>query len=101
MPELLQTYTRRKAAKERAKQTEGVQHNVQDNKTSRETTKMALPQFEREKKNYTPCMYNLAFYTYSIPQIFFDFSGVMNCIYMELLLSRPISQVHIQCCALY
>ncbi len=54
MPEHFQTYTRRKAAKERAKQTEGVQHNVQDNKTSRETTKMALPQFEREKKNYTP-----------------------------------------------
>lgn len=57
VPELLQTYTRRKAAKERAKQTEGVQHNAEDNKTSRETTKMALPQFEREKKNYTPCKY--------------------------------------------
>lgn len=56
---LFQTYTRRKAAKERAKQTEGVQHNVQDNKTGRETTKMALPQFEREKKNYTPCKYYL------------------------------------------
>lgn len=49
-----QTYTRRKVTKERAKQTEGVQHSDKDSKTGRETTKMALPQFEREKKNYTP-----------------------------------------------
>ena len=56
----VQTYTRRKAAKERAKQTEGVQHNDSNNsKTGRETTKMALPQFEREKKNYTPSEYFL------------------------------------------
>ena len=26
----------------------------EDNKEVRETTKMALPQFEREKRNYTP-----------------------------------------------
>ena len=64
MPERYQTYTRRKAAKERAKETEGVQHNMEDNKTSRETTRMALPQFEREKKNYAPCKYNLIVLTY-------------------------------------
>lgn len=57
LPFFVQTYTRRKAAKERAKQTEGVQHNDKDSTTGRETTKMALPQFEREKKNYTPCEY--------------------------------------------
>ena len=51
-----QTYTRRKAAKEREKQSEGVQlrPNIEDNRKSNETTKMALPQFEREKKTYTP-----------------------------------------------
>lgn len=80
VPELFQTYTRRKAAKERAKQTEGVQHTVQDNKTSRETTKMALPQFEREKKNYTPSKYDLVYFTYSIPRTSVGLSTVMNCI---------------------
>ena len=57
MFEFCQTYTRRKAAKERDKQSEGVQlrPNVQDNRKGRETTEMALPQFEREKKAYTPC----------------------------------------------
>ena len=51
-----QTYTRRKVAKEREKQNEGVQlrPNIEDNRKSNETTKMALPQFEREKKTYTP-----------------------------------------------
>ena len=51
-----QTYTRRKVAKEREKQSEGVQlrPNIEDNRKSNETTKMALPQFEREKKTYTP-----------------------------------------------
>ncbi|XP_073238360.1 protein PAT1 homolog 1-like [Porites lutea] len=54
-----QTYTRRKAAKEREKQSEGVQlrPNIEDNRKSNETTKMALPQFEREKKTYTPTHY--------------------------------------------
>lgn len=56
-PFFVQTYTRRKVTKERAKQTEGVQHSDKDSKTGRETTKMALPQFEREKKNYTPSEY--------------------------------------------
>ncbi|CAH3144700.1 unnamed protein product [Pocillopora meandrina] len=49
-----QTYTRRKAAKERAKQSEGVQHDVEDNRASGAPRNMALPQFEREKKSYTP-----------------------------------------------
>ena len=59
MCNFLQTYTRRKAAKERAKQTEGVQlrPSVQDDRKGRETTQMALPQFQREKKSYTPCKY--------------------------------------------
>ncbi|XP_022779839.1 protein PAT1 homolog 1-like [Stylophora pistillata] len=49
-----QTYTRRKAAKERSKQSEGVQQNVEDNRASGAPRNMALPQFEREKKSYTP-----------------------------------------------
>ncbi|XP_068711836.1 protein PAT1 homolog 1-like [Montipora foliosa] len=52
-----QTYTRRTAAKEHVKHSEGVQlrPNVQDNREVRETTNMSLPQFEREKKKtYTP-----------------------------------------------
>ncbi|XP_015774966.1 PREDICTED: protein PAT1 homolog 1-like isoform X1 [Acropora digitifera] len=52
-----QTYTRRKTSKEHVEQSEGVQLKLnvpEDNKEVRETTKMALPQFEREKRNYTP-----------------------------------------------
>ena len=54
-----QTYLRRKAAKERARQNDGVEHAGRDNRSGRETRKMALPQFERERKNYTPCEYAL------------------------------------------
>ncbi|XP_074614898.1 protein PAT1 homolog 1-like isoform X1 [Acropora palmata] len=52
-----QTYTRRKTSEEHVEQSEGVQLKLnvpEDNKEVRETTKMALPQFEREKRNYTP-----------------------------------------------
>ena len=54
---LFQTYTRRKTSKEHVEQSEGVQLRLnvpEDNKEVKETTKMALPQFEREKRNYTP-----------------------------------------------
>lgn len=81
----MQTYTRRNASKEQAKQTEGVQHSDQDSKTGRETTKMALPQFEREKKNYTPskcylkCGYNTVELHHQLLMQFAKSSLVCEC----------------------
>lgn len=84
----VQTYTRRKAAKEREKQSEGVQHSDKDSKTGRETTKMALPQFEREKKNYTPSKCHLkyshntlSYSTVKLQPYFCMWLRWLNCIY--------------------
>ena len=53
----MQTYTQRKVSKERASEGEGIEHG-RDRGSNMQSPKMALPQFEREQRNYKPSELN-------------------------------------------
>ena len=56
-PFIMQTYTQRKVSKERASEGEGIEHG-RDRGSNMQSPKMALPQFEREQRNYKPSELN-------------------------------------------